>query len=82
MAADQISEGSSQARAETVLADGGGDGGVRDRPAGGAGACVSLIFADLRGQLGQLGDLMPRRFGVVRTSLGRQIMAAASAGGR
>ncbi len=82
MAADQIGEGGGQVRAEAMPADVGGDGGMGDGLAGGTGACVSLVFGDVREQLRQLGDLMPRRLGVVGAGLPGQVVAAASAGGR
>ena len=82
MTADQVGQRGGQARTEAVPAEVGGDGGVGDGLAGGAGACVSLVFGDVGRQLGQFGDLMPRGFGVVGSGLLGQVVAAASAGGR
>jgi hypothetical protein len=65
--------------AEAVPAQVGRDGGVADGLAGRAGAGVSLVFRDVGCQLGQLGDLMPGRFGVIGSGLLGQVVSAASA---
>jgi hypothetical protein len=77
--ADQVGEGGGQTGAEAVPAEVGGDGGVRDGLAGGAGTGVPLVLGDVGRQLGQLGDLMPRRLGVVGSGLLGQVVSAASA---
>ncbi len=82
MTANQVGQRGGQIWAEAVAADVGRDGGTCNGLAGRTGACVSLIFANLRDQRGQFGDLMPRGFGVSGSGFLGPVVAAAAAGGR
>ena len=71
-AAGQKGQGGRQAWADARGPDLGGDGGVGDLAAAGAGAGLALVLGDLHGPGRQLGDLMPGRFGVVGAGRGGQ----------
>ena len=68
-----------QSRPESMGADLGGDGGLIDQSTVRAGPRVGLVLGDDRGLLGEFGDLMPTRLGIVGTGIDRQRRAATRA---
>lgn len=72
----------SEAWADNRHTDLGWDLGTVEQATLGTGARMPLVLGDHRGDLGQLGDLVPLRFGIVGCGLIGQGTVAAQTGGR
>lgn len=80
MVARQVGQEGTQARASAVRQDVRREVCPGQFSASGAAAAMGLIFGDLGGQLGQLSDLVPQRWGIIWAGLGCQRAVATAAG--
>jgi hypothetical protein len=79
VAAGEVRESGGERRADAVSTDLGGNRGVRDLAAAGAGSGMSLIFRDDGHHGRQFGDLMPHGRRIERTGLLGQRSSTAAA---